>query len=200
MKKTVLFFALLVVAFSSIRAQQDDFSFTESFAVDSPSNLVIKSSDSNIDVSSHDENVIEVHYRIKRGNQILNLTKDEFKDAISDQSRIDVSKTGSDIKIERISLIKDHIDFDDKIIVDFKVFVPKATMCKIYTNDGNISLTGLDLNQTCITNDGNIYLTDLTGNIIAETNDADIFFKNVTGRVDGKTNDGSIIDLDKGGR
>ena len=200
MKKTVSLFALFLVAFSPIKAQQFDYSFSESFTVDSPSYLSISSFDSNVEVIAHDKSTIEVHYRIKRGNQILNLTKNELEEVISGQSELGISTSSSHLSIKMTSLVKNYINFDDKIVIDFKVYAPKATRSKIFTNDGDISLMGLDLDQTCITNDGDIRLTDLLGDVVAQTNDADIILKNVTGKVDGKTNDGSIIDLSKEGK
>jgi len=197
MKKTALLVVFLITAFNSMEAQESDYSFSDSYTVDTSSSLAISSFDSNVEVIAHDRGTIEVHYKIKRGNQILKLSKKELEEAITGQSRLDIFTSGNEVKIEMVSLVKNYIDFDDKIIIDFKVYAPKATMSKIFTNDGDISLMGLDLDQTCITNDGYIRLTDLAGSITAQTNDADIILKNVTGRVDGETNDGSIIDLSK---
>jgi hypothetical protein len=197
MKTTTLIILFTFLIASVVQSQELEYSFKENFDVSPPTNLKISSSNSNIEVLSHNINTIEIQYLVKKNGKLLLINKDTFNEIIKNQSNLNVhnSENGLDIEVTNTAK-KGYIKSEDAVIIDFKVFVPKDTNCELISSDGNITLNGLNSNQKCITSDGNIKLSDLDGDVIAKTSDGDIIISNVIGKVDSETNDGEIIKMD----
>ncbi len=198
MKTSILLSVFVLLLAFNIQSQELQYSFSENYDIILPKNLIISSSNSNINVFSHDSNTIEVQYSVKKNKKLLSVNKSTLKELIQSQSVLNINNTDNELKIEITNIDKEgYTKPEDAVIIDFRIYVPKQTSCKLISSDGNISLSGLNSNQKCITSDGDIKLSDLKGDIIAKTSDGDIIINNVTGKIDSVTNDGEIIKLRK---
>lgn len=194
MKK--ILFASIVLLTVSVKSQEFDFSFKETFDLAVPANLIISADNSNIEVVAHEKNSIEVFYIVQHGTDILKSTKEEIADQVGNQWKFDIQKTKNELEIHVLStVIQGYINSEDAINVHFRVFVPEQTSTTLRSSDGNILLKGLALEQYCVTSDGDIKLVDLNGKVFAKTSDGDVILDNVTGKVDSHTTDGRVIKL-----
>lgn len=194
MKTSILLSLFTFLLAFNVQSQELPYSFSESYDVVKPKSLKISSSNSNIAVLSHNKNAIEIQYSVKKDGKLLSVNKSTLKELIQFQSILDIENTDNELKIEITNTDKKgYTKSEEAIIIDFKVYVPKQTSCELISFDGNISLSDLNSNQSCITSDGDIKLSSLKGDIIAKTSDGDITINNVIGKIDSVTNDGKII-------
>lgn len=185
---------MLFVMFNSlsIYAQEFDYSFKEEYKTSAPVKLSIASSDSDIEVISHDKNVIEVYFIVKKGRKILDIDKSQLQEELKEQSILEIQNTENELRIKVTSTIKSYIKFKDAINIDFVVYTPNQTSSDLISSDGDILLKGLKSNQNCITSDGDIILKGLFGDIKAKTSDGNIELNDSTGNVTAKASDGDI--------
>ena len=196
MKKSIYFLVSVFALSFSAQSQDFDYSFVETYKLDSQANLTVSSYDSDIEVIAHDSEEIEVFYVVHKRNQLIKSTKKEIESLVANQWKFDIEETENTLVIRVLSTVtKGHINSKDSIDVHFKIYVPKDTSTDLYSSDGDILLQGLTSNQKCISSDGDIKLDGLTGKVYAQTSDGDVLFKNVTGDVETITHDGKVIEL-----
>jgi len=196
MKKTLIALtAVLSLSFSG-QSQDFDYSFKETYKLDSQANLTVSSYNSDIKVIAHDSGEIEVFYIVQKRNQLIKSTKEEIENLVGNQWKFDIEETKNTLVVRVLSTVTHgHINSKDAIDVHFKIYVPKDTSTDLYSSDGDILLQGLTSDQKCISSDGDIKLVDLTGKVYAQTADGDVLLKNVTGDVETITLDGRVVDL-----
>lgn len=196
MRKIAFLLASVFALSFSAQSQDSDYSFKESFKVNELFNLAISSNNSDIEVVAQEGNEIEVFYTITKSGNVLKVTKEEMEDLTASQWKLDIQETSNNLEIKVVSTVKNGFTrSEDAIDVHFKVYVPEKTSTELKSNDGDIKIQGLALNQKCITNDGDIELKDLKGKVYAETNDGDVIVTNVSGNLETVTQDGRVIDL-----
>jgi DUF4097 and DUF4098 domain-containing protein YvlB len=83
-------------------------------------------------------------------------------------------------------------DWRDKMVVSFRLQLPRESACNLRTSDGNISLKGFNRDQRCNTSDGDVNISDVRGAVVASTSDGNISMTKVSGNVEVKTSDGDI--------
>ncbi len=196
MRKTVFLLAGVFALSFSAQSQDSDYSFKESFKVNEPFNLEISSDNSNIEVVAHEGNEIVVFYTITKSGDVLKVTKEEMEDLTAGQWKLDIQETSNNLEIKVVSTVKNGFTrSEDAIDVHFKVYAPKETSTELTSNDGDIKIQGLALNQKCTTNDGDIELIDLKGNVYAQTSEGDVLVTNVSGNLETIKQEGRVIDL-----
>ncbi|WP_422107628.1 hypothetical protein [Winogradskyella sp.] len=202
MKISSILILLVILNSLSIHSQEFDYSFKEAFKTSEPVKLNIASSDSNIEVVSHDKNVVEVYFVVKKGKKLLDINKSQLYDAIKGQSQLNIENSTSQLNIELKNIAKGYLNHKNAILIDFIVRVPKQTSAHLQSSDGSILLQGLIANQSCFTSDGGIELIDLNGDITAKTSDGPIIATNIIGDLTAITSDGNIKlkDVDGGGK
>ncbi|MBL0740029.1 DUF4097 family beta strand repeat-containing protein [Chryseolinea lacunae] len=185
-------FTLVVLSLVSLavcRAQDNEYSFKESFDVSSPAQLTISSSDGNIDVLPSSGSKIEVFYVVKKGNKVLKISKDELRKELT----LDVNATASGVSINvEYPPTTWTFGMNERMRVNFRVLVPLRTACDLRSSDGNIVLNGVTGDQKLKTSDGNIHVATVKGDLYGKTSDGNVHVKNVDGSVDLKTSDGNI--------
>ena len=178
-----------ISVFSIADAQDEKYSFKETYNVSAPASLDISSSDGNIQVMSSSVDGIEVHYIAKRNNQVLDINRQKLEEEVT----LEVTHDRNNLKIVVKYPDKDWKLFgDERIQVDFRIMVPKETVCKLHTSDGNIFVTGLDGEQEYKTSDGNIRVKDIVGNVIAKTSDGNVGAEGIKGSLEVNTSDGNL--------
>ena len=189
MKKlqSLLVFCMLFV--SATYAQEVEHSFKETYDMSLPVQLMVYSSDGNIDVVSSQGNKIEVFYVARRNNKVLKVSRE----AVEEELILEVTHDKNSLKIVVKNRKEDFSFFStDRIHVNFRIHVPKETLSDLKTSDGNISLVGLTGDQQCKTSDGNIRIANVQGNITGRTSDGDISVNEVKGSVGISTSDGNV--------
>ncbi len=179
---------LLVLNYNS-RAQQPDYSYSESYKVAKPAQLLVNSRDGNIEISPSDENSIQVRYIVKKENAILKISRAETEKQVI--MEITPGANSLTINIKYPKELR-PLDAKNRLTVSLKIYVPKQTVCDLKTSDGNIVVNGLLSNQQLQTSDGNILVSDVKGSVKGYTSDGNIMAKEIVGSVDFKTSDGNI--------
>lgn len=188
MKNLFLSLTCLLVLNYSTRAQEDNYSFKESFKVNAPAQLVISSDDGNIEVLPSDQSRMEVYYIVKRNNKLLKISRAELEKEVTLESTSTVNGLKISVKYPK-NLRLPQVN---SITVSLKIYVPKQTACDLRTSDGNILVNGLISDQVFKTSDGNIQVSTIKGNVRGITSDGNILAKEIRGSVDFKTGDGNI--------
>jgi DUF4097 and DUF4098 domain-containing protein YvlB len=189
MKKLLFSLTCLLVLNYSSQAQEDNYSFKESFKISEPAQLVISSDDGNIEVMPSDQNNIEVHYIVKRNNKLLTISRAELEKEVTLETTSSVNRLTIGVKYPKILHLPQA---NNHITVSLKIHVPKQTACNLNTSDGNISVTGLISDQVIKTSDGNILVSNIKGSVRGNTSDGNILIKEIRGSVDLKSGDGHI--------
>ena len=183
----LLAFCTLFVSLSN--AQDAKYSFKETYNVTSNAQLMVSTSDGNVDLVTSPGSEMEVFFIAKRNNSVLQINRE----ALEKEVILEVIHDHNAVKITVKHRDKNSVDlFRDDIDVSFEIHVPEKTACNLNTSDGNISMAGLTGDQQLKTSDGNIRIVDVTGNIIGKTSDGDISMKAVKGSVEVSTSDGNI--------
>ena len=78
MKLTILVFLCSIFAVSISYAQEFDYSFKESYEVNTPAQLDLSSFDGDLDVIPSDGNKIVVYYIVKKGGKLLKIDRNEL--------------------------------------------------------------------------------------------------------------------------
>ena len=185
--QSILAFAVLFVSVSN--AQDPEHSFKETYEVSVPAQLMISTSDGNIDVTSSPGNKIEVFFIATKNNEVLHITREELEKELI----LEVLHERNDLKIT-VKYRNEHLSFipKDRIEVNFRINTPRETVTNLNTSDGNVSLDGLDGEQQCRTSDGNIRIDNVSGSVVGKTSDGDVSVRQVKGPVEIATSDGNI--------
>jgi DUF4097 and DUF4098 domain-containing protein YvlB len=189
MKSIITFFSLIFLSVSLSNAQEAKYSFSESFKLSGPAQISVSSSDGNIEAIAFEGQKADVFYTVTKNNKVLNISRAELEKEVS----LEVIQVNNSLSI--VVKYKDEynsFNWKDKMVVNFRLQLPKESTNELRTSDGNISIKGFTKDQKCKTSDGNIAATDIRGSVIASTSDGNINIKNVTGLVDVKTSDGNI--------
>lgn len=187
--KTLLSLITFTIVFAISNTQDAQYSFKDSYELATPAQVSVSSSDGNIEAIAFEGKKTEVFYIVKKNNKLLNISRQELEKEVS----LEVVQTGSDLSIvvkykNEFSLF----DWRDRMVVSFRLQVPRETACDLRSSDGNISMKGLTRNQKCRTSDGDVNIADIAGSVIASTSDGNITVKKVRGSVEVKTSDGNI--------
>jgi hypothetical protein len=188
MKALPLLAACMVFA-TAMYAQNQEYSFKETYMMSMPAQLAISSSDGNIDVVPSEGSEIEVFYIVKRDDSILKIDRK----ALEKELTVEVVHDGSNLKIN-VKYPQDYMRgvFRNRMYVSFEIRAPRETACTLHTSDGNISLAGLNGDQELKTSDGNIRISNAAGNVTGKSSDGDVSLDGIKGSVEAHTSDGNI--------
>ena len=189
MKSLLAFIPAFLISVAVCLAQTAPYSFKESYDLGASAKVMISSSDGNIDVVAFDGAKTDVFYIVKKNNKLLNVSCQELEKELE----LDVAQAGNSLSI--VVKYKNEfgsVNWKDKMIVSFRLQVPKQTACDLRTSDGNISMKGLTRDQRCKTSDGDLEILDIEGMVNASTSDGNITVKKVAGPLEVKTSDGNI--------
>ncbi len=184
--KTIYIFVLLL---ASINCFSQDYSFKESYQLGSGAQVSVSSSDGNIEAVAFDNDKSDVFYIVKKNNKVLNISRAELEKEVT----LEVQQSGNSLSI--VVKYKNEFgwsDWRDKMIVSFRLQLPRETTNTLRTSDGNIAVKGFNRDQRCNTSDGDVNISDIRGSVIASTSDGNVSISKVTGTVESKTSDGDI--------
>lgn len=181
--------SLCLVCASGIYAQPPEYSFKETYDVSLPAQLVLSTSDGNIQVIPSSDHAIEVCYIARRNNKVLKIDRK----ALEEELTLEVLHEGNSVKISvKYPNENAWASSRDRIQVGFEIHAPTEAVCNLRTSDGNISLEGLTGAQQLKTSDGNIRVANVKGNVTGRTSDGEIDLSEINGSVEVSTSDGNV--------
>lgn len=181
--------SMFIFAVTLCNAQDNRYSFKESYELGSTPQISVSSSDGNIEAVAFEGTKADVFYIVTKHHKVLNISREELEKELI----LEVVHTGSSLSI--VVKYKDNFNsfnWNDKMVVSFRLQLPASSACDLRTSDGNISMKGLNNTQKCKTSDGDLDLSNIGGSITAATSDGNITIKKVSGSVEAKTSDGDI--------
>ena len=188
--KTLFILLAFTVVYSSAQAQEGSYSFKESYQLGTPAEVSVSSSDGNIDAVALEGNKTDIFYIVRKNNRVLNISRAELEKEVT----LEIEQSGNRLNIVvKYKNENGWSDWRDKMVVSFRLQLPRETACNLRTSDGNISMKGLKGSQRCNTSDGDVNATDIVGSLFASTSDGNITVKKVGGSVETKTSDGNIV-------
>jgi DUF4097 and DUF4098 domain-containing protein YvlB len=189
MKTLLALLSLTLVSITICNAQDDRYSFKESYELGTQAKVSVSSSDGNIEAVAFEGKKTDIFYIVKKNNKLLNISRQELEKEVT----LEVVQAGNSLSI--VVKYKNELqsfNWKDQMVVSFRLQVPKETACDLRTSDGNVSIKGLTSDQKCKTSDGNLNISDIEGSVFASTSDGNISVKKVVGPVEVKTSDGNI--------
>jgi DUF4097 and DUF4098 domain-containing protein YvlB len=181
---------LIALAFAMVASAQDSrYSFKESYKLDEPGQITISSSDGDIEAVAFEGDKTDVFFIVRKNNRVLNISRSDLEKEVN----LDIQQSGQSLSIV-VKYRNNYsiLDWNDKMVVSFRLQVPPRSACNLRTSDGDISISGFRADQQLNTSDGDIKVSDQEGALTAGTSDGDIDVKKVSGRVEVKTSDGDI--------
>ena len=189
MKNLLSLIAIVLISSVVCQAQDDRYSFKESYELATPAKVSISSSDGNIEAVAFEGNKTDIFYIVKKNNRLLNISRQELEKEVI----LEVEQQGSSLSIVVKYRNESHsFNWKDQMVVSFRLQLPKETSCDLRTSDGNISIKGLTKDQKCKTSDGDLSIADIAGSVLATTSDGNVTVKKVAGPVEVKSSDGDI--------
>ena len=170
-------------------AQENDYSFKESYELSTPASLKVSLSDGFIKVYPAESNKTEVYFIVEKGNNFQKISKEELDQyveliIIQDNNDLDIS-----IKHRNNNNWK---RWENSYNVSCEIYTPVETSCDLRSSDGDIVVKGLKADQKCRTSDGDIYASKITGQLSCTTSDGDVEIYNTQGITTIATSDGDI--------
>lgn len=191
MKTLASFFGFLLLCTIISHAQDTEYSFREKYTVAIPAQLNVSSFDGDIEVIPSNTAEIQVFYIVKKNNRLLEISRKELeRDLI-----IDVAADKNTLRIKVEPRDKNTFwmsNWNNRINVNFKIYTPAKTACRLNTSDGNVTVSGLTGNQEIKTSDGDVRIDEITGEISAGTSDGNVTIASIKGSVNLRTSDGDI--------
>lgn len=181
--------ATCLILLISITCFAQDYSFKESYQLTTPAQVSISSSDGNIEAVAFDNDKTDIFYIVRKNNKVLNISRAELEKEVT----LEVQQSGNNLSI--VVKYKNEFgwtDWRDKMVVSFRLQLPRETACTLRTSDGNVSVKGFNRDQRCNTSDGDVNIADVRGSVIASTSDGNVTVTKVSGAVEVKTSDGDV--------
>ena len=187
MKSKITTFALLFLAFGTLHAQDDKYSFKENYDISSPAYLNVAVSDGDVTVVPGKNGSIEVLYIVYFNNHFVDISKEELgKYMILDFKH---NENTLNISVHH----RKPYNRKNRYEVSLKIYTPVQTLCNLKSSDGDIEVSGLKADQKCKTSDGDIVMKNISGNLDLHTSDGDIDISKISGDIILKTSDGDVI-------
>lgn len=193
MKTYALLALIILTSFSGIKAQDDNYSFKETYKISSPAQLTVSSFDGNIEVIKGNESEMQVFYIAKKKGRVLDISREELDKEVILTVTPEKNSLKISVKSKFENKAKSIFESIDEVHVSFKILVPKQTNCELHSSDGNILVEGLTSPQHLKTSDGNIQISNVNGDINGHTSDGNIKLNEITGTVEVGTSDGNIL-------
>ncbi len=154
----------------------------KSFPVTGKAEVVLKTFDGSIELTSWDKAQVGVTIQREAGNQ-----------ADASELKVTAEQVGNRIVIEAVKPEgRTEIGWNNSRSVSFVVHVPKQTDVTASSGDGSITASGVAGTVSLKSGDGSIKAADLTGDVTIHTGDGSIEAENVTGALNMSTGDGSM--------
>jgi hypothetical protein len=160
----------------------NDYSFIKEFKVSTPLDMKISTSGGSISVTSHDKDIVEVAFIVKKRNQLLHITLEELKNLVD----IDIT---NDSNFFQISVEKSG---ESNISVGFEIKAPRKSSCILHTSGGSIKASDLEGAQELHTSGGSLVINNITGKLDGKTSGGSININNTNGDLVARTSGGSI--------
>lgn len=188
MKKMLVFFAALAVWTASLA--QDGAYLTKSLAKETVSDVYARTSGGGISVSGVGVGETRVEVYIT-GNNNRTLSKDEIKEKLEEDYKLDVSVSGN--KVTAVAEPKhSNMNWKQALNISFKIYVPQNVSTDLSTSGGGIDLTNLSGTHNFSTSGGGLDLRKLTGTVRGKTSGGGINLADSGGDLSLSTSGGGI--------
>lgn len=170
-------------------AQENEYSFKETFNLSTPATLKVSLSDGFIKVYPSETDKTEVYFIVKKGNSFQKISKEELDEHVS--LIINIYPDDLEITIKHRNN-NNWRGWENSYNVSCEIYTPVETSCNLRSSDGDIFIKGLTANQKCITSDGDVVAAKINGDVTCTTSDGDVHIYNVTGNTSLATSDGDV--------
>lgn len=187
-----LILTLLVISPTNAKEnnQQNDPYRVETFALNAPGDLQVRTSGGHITVEGSNSEDVRVEMFVHKNGDNLMPEDTDLEDW-----DIDITKDGS--KIKAIAKRKGNSGWKlfgnkNNVSISFTVYTPREMSSDLRTSGGHIKIDGLSGNQKLSTSGGHLTLANLEGTVDARTSGGHINIDKVKGDIDARTSGGHI--------
>jgi len=178
-----------VFASNATRLQQDDPYRIETFNVDGPGNLEVRTSGGHISVEGSSGNSVRVEMFVRKNGR--NLMPEDTN--LGDWD-IDISQSGNTVRAsaKREDSRNWSLWGNNNISISFVVHTPRDMSTDLKTSGGHIEVSGLEGDQEMATSGGHLNLSNIKGKVDARTSGGHIEIAALQGDIDARTSGGHI--------
>ncbi len=176
---------MMTSALAMTPQNQDDPYRIETFNIDTPGELDVKTTGGHITVEGSSQNNVRVEMYVRKKGQNLSP-----EDTDLENWKIDISQSGNAVKAVAERIDKNWARNNESI--SFVVYTPREMSTDLKTSGGHIEALGLSGTQDITTSGGHLDLANLEGTITARTSGGHIDIADVRGNVDARTSGGHI--------
>jgi DUF4097 and DUF4098 domain-containing protein YvlB len=170
---------------------QDEPYRVDSFNINTPGKLNVRTSGGHITVKGSSGNTVRVEMYVQKNGR--NLMPE---DTDLENWKIDISQSGSSVsataKRQGKSGWKLFGNSNNNVSISFVVHTPREMSSDLNTSGGHIEARALSGNQQISTSGGHLNLSELKGTITARTSGGHITVDGVQGELDARTSGGHI--------
>lgn len=162
----------------------------ESFNIDGPGTLDVKTSGGHITVEGSSSNTVRVEMYVKKNGRNL-----QPEDINLEDWEINITQSGNSIKATAKRENGGNWGFfgnNNNFSISFVVYTPKEMSTNLKTSGGHIKTRGLNGDQKMSTSGGHLKLANLKGTIDARTSGGHINISDVSGDLEARTSGGHI--------
>lgn len=161
----------------------------ETFSINTPGNLEVRTSGGHITVEGSSGNEVRVEMYVKKNGRDLNPGDVDLNDW-----DIAITQSGNTIKAsaKREGNSWSSWGRNNNISISFVVYTPRQISTVLKTSGGHIEAAGLEGKQEISTSGGHLKLANLKGTVEARTSGGHIEMDGLQGEVDARTSGGHI--------
>lgn len=162
----------------------------ESFNIDGPGTLDVKTSGGHITVEGSSSKTVRVEMYVKKNGRYL-----QPEDTNLEDWEIDITQSGNSVKATAKRESSGNWSFfgnDNNFSISFVIYTPKEMSTDLKTSGGHIKTQGLKGEQKIATSGGHLELTRLEGTVEARTSGGHINISDVIGDLQARTSGGHI--------
>lgn len=166
----------------------DDPYRVETFSINTPGNLEVRTSGGHITVEGSSGNEVRVEMYVKKNGRVLNRGEVDL-----DEWDISINQSGNTIKANAKRKRNGWSNWGrNNVSISFIVYTPRQMTTDLKTSGGHIEAAGLEGKQTISTSGGHLNLANLKGTVKARTSGGHIEMDGLQGDIDARTSGGHI--------
>lgn len=161
----------------------------ETFSINTPGNLEVRTSGGHIEVEGSSGNEVRVEMYVRKNGRELSRGEVDL-----DDWDISITQSGNTVKANAKRKSKSWTDWggNNNISISFTVYTPRQMSTDLKTSGGHIAAAGLEGNQNISTSGGHLELANLKGTVEARTSGGHIEMDGLQGDIEARTSGGHI--------
>lgn len=186
---SLILFILISFGVKAKEVQEDPF-MVKTFSINTPGNVMVRTSGGSISVNGHSGNEVEVRMYVKKNGASSWFSSDDDIEESLEDYQISIRQDGNTIYAEAER--KGSGWNSNNLSISFELDVPYEVSANLHTSGGSIRMAKLEGEHEVKTSGGSLNFDEITGYTDAHTSGGSINIDKYDGVMEGSTSGGSI--------